>query len=250
MKTLLSFAIVFGILLTIYSVQKKSSSDNLKNTQLDEPSLTQQNLSKEALDLKQKTSPEASVSALKTSGQAKKSPFLPKNKYEASAYKIAQVLGTTLGNPQKSSSQLMEEMENLGLEPLASREKSLSAPTIIRSSNSLAGTRYFHGQIFKSDEGTEHVQYLAFEFAPGPNAFERMKELALSQIDEKIISEIHDEKMHVWKLANGYNVWVKILQKTDMDNDPFNAYSEKDLGTVRVVIEQDVHPQDQHDAHL
>ena len=42
-------------------------------------------------------------------------------------------------------------------------------------------------------------------------------------------------------MANGRNVYVKRMSLEDLKDHPFNAYTSQDVGTVRVVHEQEIH---------
>ena len=46
---------------------------------------------------------------------------------------------------------------------------------------------------------------------------------------------------HLWNLPNGYILWVKKLDSSDLLDNPFNAYSSADIGTIRVAVEQEIH---------
>jgi hypothetical protein len=45
----------------------------------------------------------------------------------------------------------------------------------------------------------------------------------------------------LWKLSDGRILWVKRMDMDDLKDDPFNAYSADDVGTIRVAVESEIH---------
>ncbi len=147
-----------------------------------------------------------------------------------------------------SSAELLADLNSLELDPLRSLQETGSGGNMatVRTKSSLKGTRYFHAQFFTDDNGKEYLQHMSFEMGP-KEPFERVRELAKAYLSAKVISEISKPNYQLWKMDNGYNVWVKTLSKEELQDDPFNAYSDSDVGTKRIVIEEEIHPdQDEH----
>jgi hypothetical protein len=147
-----------------------------------------------------------------------------------------------------SSAELLADLDSLELEPLRSLQETGSGGNMatVRTKSSLKGTRYFHAQFFTDENGKEYLQHMSFEMGP-KEPFERVRELAKAYLSAKVISEISKPNYQLWKMDNGYNVWVKTLSKEELQGDPFNAYSASDVGTKRIVIEEEIHPdQDEH----
>ncbi len=48
------------------------------------------------------------------------------------------------------------------------------------------------------------------------------------------------DKFISWRHGD-YVVWAKKMELSDLQNDPFNAYTEADVGVVRVAVELEIH---------
>lgn len=148
-----------------------------------------------------------------------------------------------------------EKAQNLSLKGLVEKlQKSGQSPRIIRDANPdsgemiivradapLEGTRYFHAQYFVGDDGEPFVQHMSFEFKPGPSAMNDAL-AAVSKNFPGLSQPTHQREGYArWKLDENHILWVKSLTAEDVAHDPFNAYSQKDLGAVRVAVESEIH---------
>lgn len=107
---------------------------------------------------------------------------------------------------------------------------------IVRTQNPPAGTRYFHAQYFGAEKKEKFAQHLSFEFKPGPEAIKQ----AIAAVQASLhvgAPEPTRENFYEWKLKDGYCAWVAPLAEKDLKNNPFNAYSPEDKGTIRVAVE-------------
>jgi hypothetical protein len=119
----------------------------------------------------------------------------------------------------------------------------------VRTEKSLPGTRYPHTQYFTNENDVAFQQHFSIEYRPGPKAFGRTKEMAeeLYGVADGKLSP--DGKVITYKLGNGQILWIQEMQAKDLKGNPFNAYEQTDVGTIRMAIEEEIHPEgdDSHD---
>ena len=113
--------------------------------------------------------------------------------------------------------------------------------TIVRTKTPYPGTRYFHAQYFSGEGAERLVQHLSFEFKPGAKSFSQVVSALKKSFPNLGQAKAQREGYMKWELDNGYILWAKKLTRDDLHDDPFNAYTAQDLGTVRVAIELDIH---------
>lgn len=116
---------------------------------------------------------------------------------------------------------------------------------IVRTRSPLSGTRYFHAQYFADENNKSFIQHISFEYKPSPTAFQE----AIQSL-KKAFPHLPDPKVQTpdftqWSLDDGYVLWVKRMKSDELQDDPFNAYSPDDVGTVRVAMELEIHGQDE-----
>jgi hypothetical protein len=144
--------------------------------------------------------------------------------------------------PQASISDLINHLRRSRQNPLATHNSNpyTGEMAIVRTERPLPGTRYFHAQYFKGDDGSGFVQHMSFEFQPGPNS---MAEAIASVRKSFSLNEPNITKNDYvqWHLDKGYILWVKKMAADDLKNDPFNAYTLADVGTIRVAVELEIH---------
>jgi hypothetical protein len=130
---------------------------------------------------------------------------------------------------------------------VADRNPYTGEMAIVRTANPLPHTRYFHAQYFSGGDEAGFMQHMSFEFKPSPDAFAqavRSVQDAFGLGEPKFARDGYAQ----WSLdESGYIVWVKKLSLDELRDDPFNSYTEKDVNTVRVAIEAEIHGDD--DGH-
>jgi hypothetical protein len=116
--------------------------------------------------------------------------------------------------------------------------------TIVRTNSPLPGTRYFHAQYFEDENRQKFVQHMSFEFKPGVHAMEE----AMASVEKSFthLGQPSTRKADFvqWTLPDGYVLWIKKLNARDLADNPFNAYSRGDVGTIRIAVEQN--PEEGH----
>ncbi len=138
---------------------------------------------------------------------------------------------------------LLEQLENWQLGPKIAKDSNPYTGTmaVIRTNKTLPGTRYFHAQYFSDENGENHLQHMSFEFRPGPNAFNNAIERVRKQFSLSAEPNYRREDFVSWNLPNGYIIWIKKMGKEDLKDDPYNAYTIEDNGTIRVAMELEIH---------
>jgi len=112
---------------------------------------------------------------------------------------------------------------------------------VIRARSPLPGTRYFHAQYFQDENGAPFVQHMSFEYKPGPNAMQEAVAAVKAAFPDLQAPQTSRENFVEWKLPGGRVLWIKKMDKDDLQDGPHNAYTLKDIGTIRVAIELEVH---------
>jgi len=138
---------------------------------------------------------------------------------------------------------LVEGLQKSGQEPLVVRDANpdTGEMIIVRTKSPLPGTRYFHAQYFTGEGGERFVQHMSFEFKPGPQSMSE----AIASVEKTFPNlsrpKVKREDYVQWSLDRDYIVWVKKMSLADLRDDPFNAYSAADNGTIRVAVELEIH---------
>lgn len=176
-------------------------------------------------------------------------PFVAQNKDEESLGIMSVLMKESL-SLERESQDLVRELDKLQLAP----EHSVDANpytgdmAIIRTKKNLPGTRYFHAQYFKDESGREFLQHMSFEFKGGPGAFERAKAAAHTMINLGKPVKVTKDFIQ-WNISEDRELWIKVMSEKDLLNDPYNAYTKEDVGTIRLAIEKKIHD-DQHQDHI
>lgn len=131
---------------------------------------------------------------------------------------------------------MLETLRQAQLRPLVVEDLNpqSGALTFVRLEQDVPGIRYFHAQFFEDSR----PQHISFEYQPGSSAFEDTERRLRYLIGRPVVQTKDFIK---WKFKNGLNLWMKRMQTDDLGDDPFNAYTMSDLGTIRIVLESDVH---------
>lgn len=157
-----------------------------------------------------------------------------------------ETMGRTLGQVTQGSftlKRLLEDLQKTGQQPLVARDANLDTGEmlIVRTKSPLPGTRYFHAQYFTGDDGERFVQHMSFEYKPGPGAMTEAIAAVERHFPHLSQPMVQRDDYVKWSLDRDYIVWVKKMTMDDLKNDPFNSYSISDDGTIRIVVELEVH---------
>jgi len=138
---------------------------------------------------------------------------------------------------------LKESLVAKGLELVVAKDsnKFTGTMTIIRTENALPGTRYFHSQIFYGEDGAPFIQHMSFEYKAGKSSFAEAVAAAKKQFSLATEPSVKKDGFYSWNTTDGYVVWIKRMTAVDLKNDPYNAYSPNDVGTIKVAKELEIH---------
>lgn len=144
--------------------------------------------------------------------------------------------------PGVGLSDLIAHLETTRQRPIVTRDANefTGELHIVRTRKPLPGTRYFHAQYFTNDEGQAFVQHMSVEFKATPTGMNDTV-VAVQKAFGLPSPPIVRDGYARWPLGEGHILWVKQLTEDDLQDDPFNAYSTDDIGTVRVAIEAEIH---------
>lgn len=137
---------------------------------------------------------------------------------------------------------LLSYLESAEQKPTVTRDVNSSSGEmhVIRTRKPLSGTRYFHAQYFTNDSGEAFVQHMSVEFQPSPTALAD----AITAVQKSFnvgAPLIQTASYAKWQLGEGHIIWVKKMELEDLQDDPFNAYTEGDRGTIRLAVEAEIH---------
>lgn len=116
---------------------------------------------------------------------------------------------------------------------------------VIRTEETLPGTRYFHAQYFEDEDKKPFLQHMSFEFRPGEKTLDQAIE-AVRKAFPKSIGPVQrcTRDYGAWEYGE-MTAWCHELGQIDIENDDANrARSKEDIGAVKCAIEQNPHPQD------
>lgn len=152
--------------------------------------------------------------------------------------KMTMVLFEYTANDKKLED-LVENLRTQNQEPFTVRDKNkyTGEMVIVRTKNPPPGTRYFHAQYFSDEDNERFPQHMSFEFRSSPEAMTQAIQ-AVQEAFPNLGAPTHQSPDFIqWDLENDRVIWIKRLGYTDISENPFNAYTEADLGDIRMAIE-------------
>jgi hypothetical protein len=151
---------------------------------------------------------------------------------------------------QNLSSQQFMQMVNdsLKLRPqfLDEGTSSIGSLVTVRTHDALEGTRYLHAQFTGEKDKADFLQHASFQIRASPDSFNKAIE-ALNEVlpKDKKIKESSDDYI-LYSTGDGYVAWIKVANMDDLKSNDYNTATAKDLGTVIVTIEQEIHGDEEH----
>lgn len=114
---------------------------------------------------------------------------------------------------------------------------------IVRTESPPPGTRYFHAIYEEEENGELVMRHMSFDYRAGEKSFKEAVQAIEKAFPDgkKRDREGSVSDFFVWELPDGYVVWVKKMVNDDIIDHPINAYTEDDLGTIKVAIEINPH---------
>ncbi|WP_413291468.1 hypothetical protein [Bdellovibrio sp. HCB337] len=184
---------------------------------------------------------DSTAAQIKHSAPIPQGPALPapeKDSLSVSVKEMTHVLAAYAGSDNKLED-LIENLKKTNQEPYMVRDtnKYTGEMIIVRTKSPLPGTRYFHAQYFQDEDKSRFPQHMSFEFRPHAEAMDQ----AIAAVRESFPNLGNPEQQATdfiqWDLGNGHVLWIKRLGYEDIEENPFNAYTEADLGSIRVAVE-------------
>lgn len=148
----------------------------------------------------------------------------------------------TLDEGHGQIKELINELKNKQMKPYLMQDTNPDTGTmnVVRTKSTLPGTRYFHAQVFKDDQGRDFIQHVSFEFKPGPNSFDAVKAALIKEAGITSAPVIEKDGFVAWSVGP-YSVWAKVQTEEDFKDDPINAHDKNDVGTIRAAFELEIH---------
>jgi len=167
-------------------------------------------------------------------------PLSPEESKEvlASLNKMSGILAEFTGE-QKTLENLVAALKAQRQEPFIVKDKNeyTGEMTIVRTKNPPAGTRYFHAQYFTDENNERFVQHMSFELRPSVTAMNDAIKAVQTAFPNLGQPETQTNDFIQWNLGTGQVLWLKRLGQDDIADNPFNAYSESDIGSIRIAVE-------------
>lgn len=142
--------------------------------------------------------------------------------------------------PERKPEELFQFLRSSRQRPYLLRDKNdiTGEMDIIRTKSPLPGTRYFHAQYFGDANNPRFLQHMSFEL-PGsePQAWSQALDTVQSSFPGLRSPVASRPDFVEWDAGDGYSLWIKRLDASDLKDNPFNAYTPADVGTIRVAIE-------------
>jgi len=156
---------------------------------------------------------------------------------------LTSLIDEALTNPS-SLNLMVQKLDELHLKPLVMKESNPQTGSldIVRTNEALPGTRYLHAQYFSSEDGSNFLQHVSFEFKGNKESFDMLKKVVQKQFKITEPPTTENKKFIAWNV-DGRSVWIKKLDIEDLTKkSPFNAYDAKnDVGTIRFGSEAEIH---------
>lgn len=143
---------------------------------------------------------------------------------------------------------LVKKLTEAGLKPLVVQDfnEVTGKMVVIRTDETLPGTRYFHAQYFEDENKQPFLQHMSFEFRPSEKSFDESVAAIQKQFPSQQLGQAHrcTDDFTAWEWGQ-MTVWCHKMSKEDIENtDPTRAHGPEDVGTIRCAAEQNPHPQD------
>lgn len=137
---------------------------------------------------------------------------------------------------------IIARLDALHMNPVLHRDQNPYTGTmyVLRTDSPLPGTRYFHAQYFSDEKQVPFLQHMSFDIPPQKNGFQKTIQAIKATFGKLPRPAIVKKDFIMWPWKKGYNIWIQQLNKEQVSSDPFNAYDETDIGSIKVAVELDV----------
>ena len=173
---------------------------------------------------------------------------LPQDKQElASLDRFAQALYLFSSTEQRPEF-LVQKLNEAGLKPLVVQDFNdfTGKMIVVRTGETLPGTRYFHAQYFEDEDKKPFLQHMSFEYRPDEKSLDEAID-AVRKAFGKNVGPVQrcTKDFAAWEFGD-MTAWCHQLGEEDIQSDdPSRARSKEDIGAVKCAIEQNPHPQDE-----
>ncbi len=187
-------------------------------------------------------------------GEIKKTPFIPENREEESMHKMNQKLQQVFENKTEPRELItFFEEENLAPEMSVNSNEYTGTMMMIRTEKSMPGARYFHAQYMGDDPEHTFLQHFSYQFKPGPKSLERaiMSAEGTFPLANKKIHRDGDFITYDIGDDGKYELSIEKANWESLKDDPYNAHTKEDVGTIITRIELKIHDEDEdHSDHV
>jgi hypothetical protein len=136
------------------------------------------------------------------------------------------------------SSALYEKLKAEGHQPEISATSNPETGSIVTltTGNPLYGTRYFKAMFFRGAD-SEVMNFMTFEFRPGPNAMEEAEAIVKKAFGVTEVASREDDLV-VYNIDDNYEVTINKIDQKQLEAEPrYRRYTNEDLGVVEVTLQ-------------
>ena len=110
---------------------------------------------------------------------------------------------------------------------------------LVQSLPANSTAHHFHAQYFGDGDSNYLLQHISFEIRPGIKSLQDLIDDIKTRAPNLGEPDLQTSEFVQWQLKDDRILWIKILNKEDLQENPFYEYSLQDIGTLRVAIELD-----------
>ncbi len=187
-------------------------------------------------------------------GKIEKAKFTAESPEEENMHKINLKLKEVF-NQRENPQELITFFEEEKLAPEMSVDTNESTGTMkmIRTRKSMPGARYFHAQYMGDDPEHTFLQHFSYEYIPGPNSLQKVIQSAEGTFPLANKKIHRDGDFITYDIGDDGQYELSIEKATweSLKDDPYNAHTKEDIGTIITRIELKIHDDgDDHSTHI
>lgn len=247
-KLIIAAVVLLGVTAFFLYRTSQKNSQHLSNEGV--PAEVTPRVEQKLLPQSSKVAAQATPLSQAKAGKIEKTKFVPHDQAEESLQRVNTKLNEVFTN-QESPQELIRYFEEEKLEPEMSENTNEYTGTMmmIRTQKTIPGVRYFHAQYMGDDPEHTFLQHFSYEFRPSPNSMERATQSTEGSF-KLSNKKVHREGDFITYDIGDDGRYELSIEKADWESlkdDPYNAHSKEDVGTVITRIELKVHEEGDND---
>lgn len=145
------------------------------------------------------------------------------------------------GLGELSDETLAAALRDLKLRPTIERDENpeTGVLSIVQTEVEDLGGQHVHAQFFGDDVNNLSLQHISFETQANATTMAEVTQALVNSFPLLGTPEVQSADFTRWRLPNDKILWIKNLGQEELLENPFYLYNVKDLGILRIGIEQD-----------